>query len=248
MALHRPALLWLLLPIAVFILGATLRGRRVALADAVIRIAAVGCVLVALAGPLTTVAVSGNAAVFVVDRSGSVPVTALDNEARAITAMMDRLAVSTRFGVVAFGGRASIVFPIGETPRDPAQIVAALQCVETSDRDHTNIAMGMRLARAMLTRSGGGQIFHAFGALAEFERDIICERTQAGLAAARARGRMGGRPKKLATPTRVAMARALYDDQTHSIADICETLGISRTTLYRYIRPTRPPHAHPDER
>ncbi|MDQ6603527.1 MAG: recombinase family protein, partial [Chloroflexota bacterium] len=86
------------------------------------------------------------------------------------------------------------------------------------------------------TTSGGKLIFHVFGALAEFERDVIRERTQAGLAAARARGRMGGRPKKLGTGGKVAMAQALYDDKTHSIADICKTLGISRTTLYRSIQ------------
>ena len=72
------------------------------------------------------------------------------------------------------------------------------------------------------TTSGGKLIFHVFGALAEFERDIIRERTQAGLAAARARGRMGGRPKKLDTPTKVAMAKNLYADHSHSIADICK--------------------------
>jgi DNA invertase Pin-like site-specific DNA recombinase len=90
------------------------------------------------------------------------------------------------------------------------------------------------------TTSGGKLIFHVFGALAEFERDIIRERTQAGLAAARARGRMGGRPKKLGTGGKITMAQALYDDKTHSIADICKTLGISRTTLYRYIQIKQP--------
>ena len=63
------------------------------------------------------------------------------------------------------------------------------------------------------TTSGGKLIFHVFGALAEFERDLIRERTQAGLAAARARGRQGGRPKKLGTAARVAMAQALYNDR-----------------------------------
>ena len=90
------------------------------------------------------------------------------------------------------------------------------------------------------TTSGSKLIFHVFGALAEFERDIIRERTRAGLAAARARGRMGGRPKKLGTGSKVAMAQALYDDKTHSVADICKTLGISRTTLYRYVQITQP--------
>ncbi len=85
------------------------------------------------------------------------------------------------------------------------------------------------------TTSGGKLIFHVFGALAEFERDLIRERTRAGLAAARARGRRGGRPKKLGTPTKVALAQALYDDKRHPVAEICRTLGISRATLYRAV-------------
>ncbi len=72
------------------------------------------------------------------------------------------------------------------------------------------------------TTSGGELVFHIFGALAEFERDLIRERTQAGLAAARARGRVGGRRRALAldTPKKVALAQALYNGQNHSIADI----------------------------
>src|SRR5918911_328837 len=68
------------------------------------------------------------------------------------------------------------------------------------------------------TTSGGKLIFHIFGALAEFERDIIKERTNAGLQAARARGRKGGQPKAL-TPKQAAIAQALYDDKTNAIAD-----------------------------
>ncbi|HUX88247.1 MAG TPA: recombinase family protein [Chloroflexota bacterium] len=92
------------------------------------------------------------------------------------------------------------------------------------------------------TTSGGKLIFHIFGALAEFERELIRERTRAGLAAARARGRQGGRPKKLDTPKKIAMAQSLYNEGTHSIDDICQTLGVSRATLYRVIttRSTRP--------
>jgi DNA invertase Pin-like site-specific DNA recombinase len=86
------------------------------------------------------------------------------------------------------------------------------------------------------TTSGGKLIFHIFGALAEFERDIIRERTQAGLQAARARGRKGGRPKRQPSARQVAMARALYADKTNSVKDICRTLGISRSTLYRYVK------------
>src|SRR5215218_7343958 len=81
--------------------------------------------------------------------------------------------------------------------------------------------------------SVGKLIFHAFGALAEFERDLTRERTNAGLAAARARGRTGGRPKKLADPKTLALAQALYDGEQTDIETICRTLGISRATLYR---------------
>ena len=87
------------------------------------------------------------------------------------------------------------------------------------------------------TTSGGKLIFHVFAALAEFERDLIRERTRAGLAAARARGKKGGRRFKLDTPEKVAMAKALYDDRKHAVADICKILQISRATLYRYVRP-----------
>src|SRR3954462_5096781 len=83
------------------------------------------------------------------------------------------------------------------------------------------------------TTSGGKLVFHIFGALAEFEREIIRERTQAGLQAAWARGRTGGRPKAL-TPKQVDMLNRLAADPNNEIDDICRTLGISRTTFYRY--------------
>lgn len=83
--------------------------------------------------------------------------------------------------------------------------------------------------------SGGKLILHVFGALAEFERDLLQERTQAGLAAARARGRRGGRPAAL-TPKQIDMARALYQDKSRSSADIWQSLGISKATFYRYMK------------
>jgi DNA invertase Pin-like site-specific DNA recombinase len=85
------------------------------------------------------------------------------------------------------------------------------------------------------TTSGGKLIFHIFGALAEFERNLIRERTQAGLTAARVRGRIGGRPKAL-TPRQIAIAQSLYDDPKNSIPEICRTLKISKVTLYRSIK------------
>jgi DNA invertase Pin-like site-specific DNA recombinase len=83
------------------------------------------------------------------------------------------------------------------------------------------------------TTSGGKLVFHIFGALAEFEREIIRERTKAGLTAARSRGRTGGRQYKL-TPKQVAIARQLYAGNT-PVKEICPTLGISRATFYRYV-------------
>ena len=87
------------------------------------------------------------------------------------------------------------------------------------------------------TTSGGTLVFHVFAALAEFERDVIRERTRAGLTAARARGRRGGRPRAAALDDvrKVALARSLYADKTLSITQICTTLRVSRSTLYRYI-------------
>ena len=84
------------------------------------------------------------------------------------------------------------------------------------------------------TTSGGRLVFQIFGALAEFERNIIQERTQAGLVAARARGRRGGRPPKLSAKKRDLLYQ-LYDSREHSIADICGMVGVSRSGLYKYL-------------
>ncbi len=88
---------------------------------------------------------------------------------------------------------------------------------------------------------GGKLIFHLMGALAEFERDLIRERTNAGLEAARARGRKGGRPRKLKTNGKVALARQMFAGKSHSIPEMCAALGISRATLYRYVKEAKPP-------
>jgi len=82
--------------------------------------------------------------------------------------------------------------------------------------------------------SGGRLVFHVFGALAEFERNLIRERTNAGLAAARARGRMGGRKPALNEDKR-ALALALHAGKQHTIKQICSMMGISKSTLYNYL-------------
>ena len=88
------------------------------------------------------------------------------------------------------------------------------------------------------TTSHGKFTFHIFAALAEFERDIIRERTKAGLAAARARGRRGGRPAGLSKKAQhtAIIAENLYLEDNLSTTEICEQLSISRGTLYKYLR------------
>ena len=85
------------------------------------------------------------------------------------------------------------------------------------------------------TSPSGKLVFHLFGALAEFERNLIAERTKAGLVAARARGRLGGRPKVLDDKQREALV-LLYREKKHSVKEICQIMRISRQTLYNYLR------------
>ena len=83
--------------------------------------------------------------------------------------------------------------------------------------------------------SNGRLFFNIFASLAEFERDIIKERTMAGLKVARARGRLGGRPKKM-DDKMVKMAKALMEDNSVSVSEACEKLGIGKTTLYKCLK------------
>ena len=85
------------------------------------------------------------------------------------------------------------------------------------------------------TTASGELMFHIFSSLAQFERRLVQERTQAGLAAARARGRLGGRRPIRADDPRVVTAKRLHQDRGLSINQICKTLGISRPTFYRYL-------------
>lgn len=107
-----------------------------------------------------------------------------------------------------------------------------IQLVDTLDKEK----VGLRSIQENIdtTSSGGRLIFHLFGALAEFERHLIRERTKAGLTAARARGRMGGRPQRL-DPTKRDLVIRLYQERHHTIEEICRMMEISKSTLYNYL-------------
>lgn len=93
------------------------------------------------------------------------------------------------------------------------------------------------LTEAIDTSTPGGKLtFHLFGALAEFERDLIRERTMAGLAAARSRGRNGGRPT-VWTPAKLEVVKAMYASGEHDIATIARVVGVSRASVYRVLAP-----------
>jgi len=90
------------------------------------------------------------------------------------------------------------------------------------------------------TTPAGKLVFGIFASLAEFERDLISERTRAGLASARARGRKGGRRPKM-TPAKLRLAMAAMGKLETNVGDLCRELGITRSTLYRHVSPTGKP-------
>ena len=102
----------------------------------------------------------------------------------------------------------------------------------------TRAATAARPAAAIDTTTASGKlVFGIFAALTEFERELIVERTKAGLLAARARGRRGGRHYKM-TPAKLCLACAAMADQETNVGDLCRELGVTRQTLYRHVGPT----------
>jgi DNA invertase Pin-like site-specific DNA recombinase len=144
-------------------------------------------------------------------------------------------------------GDTLVVWRLDRLGRSLKQLIDRVTALE-------NRGVGFRsLTESMDTNTSGGRlIFHVFGALAEFERAVIRERTLAGLAAARARGRSGGRPK-LMNATQVEMAKAMLADCERPVREVYEALHVSRATLYRYLhadhrRPSRSLREHPPAR
>ena len=115
---------------------------------------------------------------------------------------------------------------LGRSLKNLIELVERLEAAKVGLRSlHENIDT---------TSSGCKLVFYLFGSLAEFERNLIRERTQAGLVAARARGRMGGRPKRL-DPAKLALALKLHRERNHTVEEICKMMGISKSTLYNYL-------------
>ena len=109
------------------------------------------------------------------------------------------------------------------------------QLIETVERlEDKGIGFRSLTENIDTTSPGGRLIFHIFGALAEFERTIIRERTVAGLRAARARGRLGGRPSSL-TGTDLAAAKAMLADPEITVVEVARRLKVAPSTLYRHL-------------
>ena len=110
-----------------------------------------------------------------------------------------------------------------------------IQLIETADLLQKR-GVGLKsLTEAIDTTSAGGRlVFHMFGAMAEFERSIIRERTKAGLDAARARGRTGGRPPALSAKD-ISAAKALLSDPEITVNEVARRLKVSPSTLYRHL-------------
>ena len=131
-------------------------------------------------------------------------------------------------------GDTLVVWRLDRLGRSLQELITLVNGIHAKDTGFKSLTENMDT-----TTSGGKLVFHFFGTLAEFERDIIRERTRAGLDAARARGRRGGRPRlevDNAKRKKIEMAKSLYEDPSHSIEDICRTLHISRATLFRYVK------------
>lgn len=130
-------------------------------------------------------------------------------------------------------GDTLVVWKLDRLARSLKQLI---ETVETLDAQ----GVGLRSVTENIdtTTTGGKLVFHIFAALAEFERGVIRERTTAGLAAARARGRVGGRPRSLSDSDLIE-ARALLADQEITVKQVAQRMGVSVSTLYKHLPAAR---------
>jgi len=131
-------------------------------------------------------------------------------------------------------GDTLVVWKLDRLGRDLRHLINIVH--ELQARDISFKVLTGQGANIDTTTSAGRLIFGIFAALAEFERELISERTKAGLTAARARGRKGGRKHKM-TLAKLRLAQAAMGKPETKVADLCEELGITRQTLYRHVGP-----------
>lgn len=130
-------------------------------------------------------------------------------------------------------GDTLVVWRLDRLGRSLQELIGLVASLHAKGADFKSLTENMDT-----TTSTGKLVFQIFGSFAEFERNVIRERTSAGLKAARARGKKGGRPpldKDSSKRKKVEMANVLHADPSNSIEDICNTLHISRSTLYRWV-------------
>lgn len=149
-------------------------------------------------------------------------------EEKASGARTDRPELASALSF-ARAGDTLVVWRLDRLARSLRQLIESVEALE-----HRSIGFRSVTEAIDTTTSGGRLVFHIFCALSEFERSIIRERTVAGLAAARARGRTGGRPRALRHKD-LAAARAMLADPAISVGEVAARLNVSRATLYRYL-------------
>jgi DNA invertase Pin-like site-specific DNA recombinase len=126
-------------------------------------------------------------------------------------------------------GDTLVVWKLDRLARSLKQLIETVESL-----GERNIGLRSLTEAIDTTTSGGRLVFHLFASLAEFERSIIRDRTLAGLAAARARGRMGGRPRSL-SPQDLTVAKALLRDPEITMDQVAQRLGVAPATLYRHL-------------
>lgn len=131
-------------------------------------------------------------------------------------------------------GDTFVVWKIDRMGRSLSHLVSTIQ--DLSKRDISLHVLTGQGAALDTTTASGKMVFGIFAALAEFERELIIERTKAGLESARARGRVGGAPFKM-TPAKVRLAMAAMGKPETKIRELCDELGVTRQTLYRHVAP-----------
>lgn len=148
---------------------------------------------------------------------------------RAPSASAERPVLAELLGHLRTGDTV-VVWRLDRLGRSLPHLIAIVQKLEAAGVGLRSLTEGIDT-----TTANGRLIFHLFGALAEFERELIRERTRAGLAAARARGRKGGRPAKL-SPEKVRVATRLLRDPETTVSEVARTLGVHRSTLHKALQ------------